>query len=240
MRHLTIIWGNDLRISLKLAALTAALVTGLVITISQAQAAEKLSEKVKPQSGFISDYSLLQKVDGPKGSQVYRYRKTGVTPESFNSVVIDPIVLNQASPDGQLTSDVLEQTRKALDQHIRESITARGLKIVTEPGPGVLRVSVAISGAELETEGFKPRNILPISAVMKIASKATGMDSKTPTLLVESKLVDTQSQDLVGAGMITIAGESFRSEAGTVEGFQNLTKRVVQVATQLAAGSTVK
>ena len=208
--------------------------------VGQAQAAEKLSEKVKPQSGFIPDYSLLQKVDGPKGSQIYRYRKTGVAPENFNAVLIDPVVLNQASPEGQLTADVLTQTRTALDQHIRESVAARGMKIVTEPGPGVLRVSVAISGAELETEGFKPRNILPISAVMKLASKATGMESKTPTLLVESKLVDTQTQDLVGAGMITIAGESFRSEAGTVEGFQALTKRVVQVATQLASGSAAK
>lgn len=210
------------------------------MTVGQAQAAEKLSEKVKPQSGFIPDYSLLQKVDGPKGSQIYRYRKTGVAPENFNAVLIDPVVLNQASPEGQLTADVLTQTRTTLDQHIRESIAARGMKIVTEPGPGVLRVSVAISGAELETEGFKPRNILPISAVMKLASKATGMESKTPTLLVESKLVDTQTQDLVGAGMITIAGESFRSEAGTVEGFQALTKRVVQVATQLASGSAAK
>lgn len=228
-----------MRIASKFAAISVA-VASLVMTVGQAQAAEKLSEKVKPQSGFIPDYSLLQKVDGPKGSQIYRYRKTGVAPENFNAVLIDPVVLNQASPEGQLTADVLTQTRTALDQHIRESVAARGMKIVTEPGPGVLRVSVAISGAELETEGFKPRNILPISAVMKLASKATGMESKTPTLLVESKLVDTQTQDLVGAGMITIAGESFRSEAGTVEGFQALTKRVVQVATQLASGSAAK
>ena len=228
-----------MRIASKFAAISVA-VASLVMIVGQAQAAEKLSEKVKPQSGFIPDYSLLQKVDGPKGSQIYRYRKTGVAPENFNAVLIDPVVLNQASPEGQLTADVLTQTRTTLDQHIRESVAARGMKIVTEPGPGVLRVSVAISGAELETEGFKPRNILPISAVMKLASKATGMESKTPTLLVESKLVDTQTQDLVGAGMITIAGESFRSEAGTVEGFQALTKLVVQVATQLASGSAAK
>lgn len=229
-----------MRIASKFVAVSMAAAMGLIMMIGPAHAAEKLSEKIKPQSGFISDYSLLQKVDGPKGSQIYRYRKTGIAPENFNAVLIDPVVLNQASPEGQLTADVLTQTRTALDQHIRESIAARGLKIVTEPGPGVLRVSVAISGAELETEGFKPRNILPISAVMKLASKATGMESKTPTLLVESKLVDTQSQEMVGAGMITIAGESFRSEAGTVEGFQALTKRVVQVATQLASGSTAK
>lgn len=228
-----------MRIASKFAAISVA-VASLVMIVGQAQAAEKLSEKVKPQSGFIPDYSLLQKVDGPKGSQIYRYRKSGVASENFNAVLIDPVVLNQASPEGQLTADVLTQTRTALDQHIRESVAARGMKIVTEPGPGVLRVSVAISGAEPETEGFKPRNILPISAVMKLASKATGMESKTPTLLVESKLVDTQTQDLVGAGMITIAGESFRSEAGTVEGFQALTKRVVQVATQLASGSAAK
>jgi hypothetical protein len=212
----------------------------VVFVSATAQAAEKLSEKVKPQTGFIPDYSLLQKIDGPKGTQIYRYRKTGVAPESFNAVVIDPVVLNQANPDGHLTADVLNQTRAALDQHVREAVASRGLKVVTEGGADVLRISVAISGAELETEGFKPRNILPISAILKVASKATGMESKTPTLLVESKLVDTQSQDLVGAGMITIAGESFRSEADTVDGFQSLTKRVVQLATQIASGASIK
>ena len=115
-----------MRIASKFAAISVA-VASLVMIVGQAQAAEKLSEKVKPQSGFIPDYSLLQKVDGPKGSQIYRYRKTGVAPENFNAVLIDPVVLNQASPEGQLTADVLTQTRTALDQHIRESVAARDI-----------------------------------------------------------------------------------------------------------------
>lgn len=212
-------------------------VTGLALFAGPVQAADKLSEKTRPQSGFIPDYSVLQKVDGPKGTQLYRYRAAGVRPDSFHSAIVDPVLLNQTQPEGELTAQVLEQTRAALEQSVLAAVAGRPLKVVKEPGPGVLRISVALSGAELETEGFKPRNLLPISAVMKIATRATGTDAKTPTLLVESKLVDTQSQELVGAGMITIAGESFRQQANTAQAFQAVTKRVVEVAVQAASGS---
>lgn len=219
-------------------ALVRALIVVAACAVATAGAAERLSDKAKPESGFIPDYSLLQrvpKVDGPRGTQLYRYRKPGVTPANYHSALVDAVVLNQTQPDGDLTADVLEQTRAALEASVRGAIAARPLRIVDQPGPGVVRISVAISGAELEGEGFKPRNLLPVSAVLKIASRAAGMDAKTPTLLVESKLVDSQSGDLLGAGMITIAGESFRQQANTAPAFKAVTQRIVEIAVQTAA-----
>ena len=214
-----------------------------LLAACSAGAAERLSEKTKPESGFIPDYSLLQKVpkvEGPRGTQLYRYRKPGVSPASYQAVIIDPVVLNQAQPEGDLSADVLEQTRAALERSIRAAVAARPARIVTEPGPGVLRLSIAISGAEIETEGFKPRNLLPISAVIKLATRATDTEAKTPTLLVESKLVDSASQELIGAGMITVAGESFRQQANTAPAFQALTQRIVYIAVQTAASGAAK
>ena len=163
-----------------------------------------------------------------------------MSPASYQAVIIDPVVLNQAQPEGDLSADVLEQTRAALERSIRAAVAARPARIVTEPGPGVLRLSIAISGAEIETEGFKPRNLLPISAVIKLATRATDTEAKTPTLLVESKLVDSASQELIGAGMITVAGESFRQQANTAPAFQALTQRIVDIAVQTAASGAAK
>lgn len=195
-----------------------------------AMAETKLSSQEKPQSGFLPDYSLLKPAKGPEGTRIYRYTKFDFDPLAYSAVIIEPVIINQAHADEKLTPQVIDQTRIALDASIRDRIGQSNLKMVHEPGPDVLRVSVAISGAELDSEGFKPRNILPISAVLKVASMAAGKEEKTPVLLVESKITDSQSGNLLRAGMITISGEAFRDEASTAQEFQNLAQRVVGIA----------
>lgn len=148
----------------------------------------------------------------------------------YHAVIIDPVIINQSEADEKITSEVVEQTRLALDASIRDRIGQSRLKIAHEPGPDVLRVSVAISGAELEKEGFKPRNILPISAAIKAASYVVGKDKKIPVLLVESKITNSQSGDLVRAGMLSVSGETFRGQDKTIAVFQVLAQRIVGIA----------
>lgn len=193
-------------------------------------AEEKLSAKEKPQSGFLPDYSVLVPAKGPDGTKVYRYTKFDFDPLMYNAVIIEPVIINQSEADEKITSEIIEQTRLALDASIRDRVGQSKLKMVHEPAPDVLRVSVAISGAELENEGFKPRNILPISAALKLASYAVGKEKRTPVLLVESKITDSQSGAVLRAGMITISGEAFRDEAKTGEEFQSLAQRIVSIA----------
>lgn len=189
-----------------------------------------LAAQEKPQSGFLPDYSQLKPVKGPEGTKIYRYTRFDFDPLAYSAVIIDPVMINQAHADEKLTPQVIDQTRAALDASIRDRIGQSSLKIVHEPGPGVIRVAVAISGAELDSEGFKPRNILPISAALKVVSMAAGKEQKTPVLLVENKITDSQTGNLLRAGMITISGEAFRDEANTAHEFQSLAQRVVGIA----------
>lgn len=201
----------------------------LIVSVN-AVADSKLSAQEKPQSGFLPDYSLLKPMKGPEGTKIYRYTKFDFDPLAYSAVIVEPVVINQAEADEKITPQIIDQTRIALDASIRDRIGQSKLQMAHDPAPGTLRVSVAISGAELETEGFKPRNILPISAVIKAASYAAGKEQKTPVLLVESKITDSQSGDLLRAGMITISGEAFRDEASTGEEFQALAQRIVAIA----------
>lgn len=197
---------------------------------SVASAETKLIDAEKPTSNFLSDYSLLTPVKGPEGTKVYRYTRFDFDPLAYSAVMIDPVVINQEMKEDKITPDIVAATQQALNASIQDRIRAGKMKIVHEPGAGVLRVSVAISGAEVETEGFKPRNILPISAVIKLASKAAGKDSKKAVLLVESKIVDSQTGELMRAGMITIASDSFRDEAATAGQFKGLAEKIVDIA----------
>ena len=203
----------------------------LILQYSSGASAEtKLMDLEKPNSNFLTDYNLLKPVGAPEGTKAYRYTRFDFDPLGYSAVMIDPVAINQQMKDDKLTPDIISSTQQALNASIQDRIGASKMKIVHEPGSGVLRVSVSISGAEIETEGFKPRNILPISAVIKLASKAAGKDSKKAVLLVESKIVDSQTGELMRAGMITIASDSFRDAGATAVEFKNLAEKIVDIA----------
>ncbi len=219
---------NKPALSSKLVALA------FITTLSLGNHASAEPASGKAHSGFIPDYSLLQPVKSPDGIKMSRYQKPGASNENYAAIIIEPVFINQAQVDEKLTPEVIEQAKQALDKAIRERIAQTRFQIVSDAGPGVARVAIAISGAELDNEGLKPRNLMPISAAIKAVSFLAGKQSKIPVLLVESKITDSQSNELLRAGMIAINGETFRNESDTTAAFQKLAQRAVSAAVETA------
>ncbi len=196
----------------------------------------KMMSQPIPKSGFLPNYTLLQAVtDAPKDTRVWRYRKAGLNPSDFTGVIIDPVYLNQ-TPTQNITAESLIQAKITLQDSIIQAVMRRGnIQIVTKPGPGVVRISVGITGAEASADGLKPWNFTPIGLAANAAAYAGGVNAKTPALVVESKIVDTQKNELLGEGLITIEGESFRTDSGSVDSFVNMAKKVVVEALKLSA-----
>ena len=194
------------------------------------------------KSGFLtsSEYNRLQNVGSPApGVNVYRYVSPDFKRNDWKGVMIDPIVLFQTALKSEgkkgLTDETIYQTRMIIDKELRAKASAR-FNVVDKPGPGVARLSVAITGAQVEGEGFKPWNVVPISAVLFAAQKATGLDSKTPMLVVEAKMRDSVTGKVLGEGVYTMAGETFRTESSTPEAFQKLAIDWVSTAVRVASG----
>ena len=61
------------------------------------------------------------------------------------------------------------------------------------------------------------------------------MNAKTPALVIENKITDSQTNQLLGEGLITIQGESFRTGSGSVDSFTEMAKKAVRQALQLSA-----
>ena len=110
-----------------------------------------------------------------------------------------------------------------------------GIQIVTQPGPGVARISVGITGAESSADGLKPWNFTPIGLAANAAAYAGGLNAKTPALVVENKITDSVSKQLLGEGLITVEGESFRTASGSVESFVDMAKKVVAASLKISA-----
>ncbi len=199
----------------------------------------KLLSQPMPRSGYLPDYNLLVPVPtGDTDTRVWRYRISNVNPGSYTAVILDPIYLNQSATK-DVSADTINQAKAALQASMVEAVNARGnIKIVTKPGPGVARISVGITGAESSTDSLQPWNFTPIGLAMNAAAYAGGVNSKTPALLVESKITDSKTNQLLGEGLITVQGESFRTSAGSADSFIAMAKKVVRTAMETSANPT--
>lgn len=196
----------------------------------------KLASQPMPKSGFLPNYSVLVPIATSEAdTRIWRYRKAGVNPGSYNAVILDPIYLNQNATK-EISPEVINQARIALQDSMVNAVRSRGnVRIVSQPGPGVARISVGITGAESSTDSLQPWNFTPIGLALNAAAYAGGVNSKTPAMLVESKITDSQSKELIGEGLVTIQGESFRTGGGSVESFVAMAKKVVRVAMETSA-----
>jgi hypothetical protein len=211
------------------------LYAALAITIASLAACSSgpklMTEKI-PESGFLPNYKVMQPVDNtPKDIRAWRYLKPGLFISSYTAVMIEPVFLNQREYTKEITPEVITQTKKILEEAIRQAVLRRGdIKIVNQPGPEVLRVAVAITGAEISADGLRPWNFTPISLAANANTYAAGVNSRTPALVMENRITDSQSREFIAGDMVAVQGEPFRLGSSSVGAFQDMTKRIVVFA----------
>ena len=201
---------------------------------------------IENQSGYLgaSEYARLQEVASPEeGVKIYRYKNPSFKVSDYKGVIIDPVVIYQTATDPKdgkgISEETIYQVRQDIDAAIKKGASNR-FNVIDKPGPGVARISIAITGAETLGEGFKPRDLVPISAILNLASKAAGVESKKPFLVVEAKLQDSVTGKILGEAVYTVEGETFRLESSSVEAFKDLAIKWVRTALQVAAGERAR
>jgi hypothetical protein len=216
--------------------LSISLIIPAALMIAACSNTSKYLTEPMPQSGFLPNYKLLQSIsDSPADSRVWRYRDPAIDPNKYTAVILDPVYLNQTATQ-QVSAQTLAQVKEVLQYSMIEAINAKGnIKIVDNPGPGVAKLAVGITGAEMSNNSLQPWNFTPIGLATNAAAYAAGVNAKTPALIIESKITDSQSGHIIGEGLITIQGESFRTGSGSVEAFTNMAKKAVREALMLSA-----
>ena len=206
-------------------------VISLTTLIAACSSTPELASEPMPESGFLPNYSALVPVPTTVAdARIWRYRKPNVDPSQYNAVILDPIFLNQAATK-EVTAETIQKTKEALQTAMVKAVLDKGnMKIATESGPGVARISVGITGAESSADGLEPWNFTPIGLAINGAAFVGGVNEKTAALVVESKITDSQTNELVGEGLVTVQGESFRTNSGSLDSFIALAEKVVKVA----------
>ena len=140
--------------------------------------------KVSPDqfSGYLDDYTKLTKV---KDLQAFRW----ISDEVKAGTVVYP---------QSISTLFLEDVAAYFDHAFRKSFTG-SVEVVTQPGPGVLRIKPAITGLTSETEGVKAYELIPIAAIYNGFKAAMGWRSKVTQVFVEADVVDSVSGKTVAA-----------------------------------------
>jgi hypothetical protein len=209
--------------------------SSILILLVACSTAPQLSTQPLPKSGFLPQYELLKPVTiKDPDVRVWRYSNPVIDSKSYTGVIVEPIFLNQEATQ-KITPEILNKTKDALQKSMLEGIQTKDhIKVVTKPGPGVAILSVGITGAETSNDSLQPWNFTPIGLAINAAAYTTDMNSKTPAMVIEGKIIDSQSKEIISESLAVIKGESFRTGSGSVESFVEMAKKVVRIALQTA------
>jgi Protein of unknown function (DUF3313) len=142
-------------------------------------------------SGFLPDYSQLQKVKDLNGNPIRQWISPNLTKANYQKILLEKVTF-YPEPKGsdQVSDKTLSDIEGYLDWQLR-TVGFAGLPMVSDPGPGVMRVKVAITAVDTSATGLKPWQIIPVALVMQGARAATGNRAENSNLAVEAIASDS-------------------------------------------------
>lgn len=185
-------------------ALKLAFIGALLTSFALASAGAARAE----DSGFLGDYSALQETKDAAGETVMRYVNPKLKPGAYQAVMLDPAQYYPApKPTEQVSASTLTEISNHLDKGLRDKLGAK-LTVVSEPGPGVLRIRPAITAVAPQTVGLKPYQVIPIAFIISSA-KGRG---KEAAIHVEIEAVDSVTGERMGASVRKGIGAKLASD----------------------------
>ena len=155
------------------------------------------------RSGFLDDYSILQKGAGANEA-LLRYVNPTADWKHYTKVMIDPVQLWMG--EGSSLRDIPREERIRLTSvllgKIQDSLLA-DYRVVREAGPQVMRISVALTEAEASHTVLDTiSSVLPTGYVISgTKSLATGTGTFVGSAGVEAKITDAELGTLLAAAV---------------------------------------
>ncbi len=186
-----------------------------LITFSFCFLAACASNEVEKEeySGFLSPdhYEKVKKVELEDGDISYRWISKSFDRANYSGLIVDPITYFPAPQvSEQASQETLDKIADYMTQALKNKLSAE-ITITDKPGPGVARLSAAITGVKIETKSMQAYEVVPVAAVFGAVSAATGNRDMVTEVYVESRLQDTESGAYLGFAIRKIRGSNLEN-----------------------------
>jgi hypothetical protein len=165
---------------------------------ASAQDSPKQAPDGREVSGFLGDYSGL--VPDAKNGDLLLYKKDANVLKKYNKFILDPVTmyLLPEARDRGIDPDDLDRLARYFQDAITDELEKSGYEIVTDPGPDVLVLNVAITN--VEPTGRGKNAALKGAATAASVAVAPGAGLLVPRLSVgkvgiEGEMLDSTSGD---------------------------------------------
>lgn len=172
----------------------------LVIMISLALSFDGFAAD-KESTGFLGDYYAKME-QGPEGGAQKRWLKPGVDFSKYDKVMLESVIFyfDPASENNGVDPEVMKELSDAFNLELVNALKDK-YPIVSEPGPDVIRIKVALTGLKQSRPVISGvTSILPVGLVISVVKKgATGSWSGSGATGAELMAVDSVSNEVIAA-----------------------------------------
>ena len=145
---------------IKLLPLHIPLAAAVLLTLIAGCASKELAKDEvatkQDYSGFLPDYTRLKKVTDAAGNELLRWISPKLNKQNYQQVVLsEPVYVPAPKETAQVSNQVLDEIRAYGRKTLMDKLARQGL-LADKPGPGVLRVNLALTGVTTSTSGLKP------------------------------------------------------------------------------------
>ncbi len=168
--------------------------TVLTLVVAAMAATGVVAKEVKPKdfSGWMDDYDSLVYAENLNAFVFFNEDMRG----KYDKILLQSVTVY--ARDAKTDKNIANQATDYLTAEVRKLLEERGI-LATEPGPGVLRYHMAITGVEKTKEELKAHNVIPVSALFRGAKAATGNLNTYIDAMFEAEMVDSVTGERAAA-----------------------------------------
>ena len=187
---------KQMQLFVSFICLTLFFISGLSIAAQNKVEQDSISS-TPLYSGFLQDYSKLQKVTDSHGNELLRWVDSSITQRGYKKFLVKVVVFYpEAKPTKQVSSETLEEVRQYMASNLRERLSAHDL-LADAPGDGVLEIRTAITAVDVKPEGLKFWEFVPFALIRAGIQTASGRRDHDVKLFLESEVLDSPTQQVM-------------------------------------------
>ena len=169
------------------------------------------------------------------------YMKPGTDLKAYSSLIIEPLSFIERDSTGVwnlLVSDEKSKIDASFRKSMTDALVANKIAVVSEPGPGVARLRVAVTGLQQVKPDFKVTDLIPVRLVFSVVRTAAGAEPYLLDVSTVSQLSDSQSGALLAGGINKLKDSETKKVAEPITA--EYLQKMVDKETKLGAISLAK